>query len=97
MSEGSLVRRRIVVRGHVQGVSFRAYTQAHALRLGLSGWVRNLADGSVELEAQGALPLLERLVLACAEGPPAARVDGLELEPREVVAGELGFQLRRST
>lgn len=93
----ALVRRRLLVRGHVQGVSFRAYTQAHALRLGISGWVRNLADGTVELEAQATAPVLDQLTLACAEGPPAARVDALELEPRAVELGEHGFQLRRST
>lgn len=91
-----LIRRRILVRGRVQGVSFRAYTQAHALRLGIAGWVRNLADGSVELEAQGAAGQVDRLVLACGEGPPAARVDSLEVEPLEVVEGDAGFQLRRS-
>lgn len=92
-----LLRRRLLVRGRVQGVSFRAYTQAHALRLGISGWVRNLADGSVELEAQGSAALLDRLALACREGPPAARVDSLEVEPLEVLDGDAGFQLRRST
>lgn len=92
-----LLRRRILVRGRVQGVSFRAYTQARALRLGASGWVRNLADGSVELEAQAAAAVIDQLVLACSEGPPAARVDSLEVESLEVVEGEAGFQLRRST
>lgn len=91
-----LIRRRILVRGRVQGVSFRAYTQARALHLGASGWVRNLADGSVEVEAQASAALLDQLVLACGEGPPAARVDSLEVEPLDVVEGEAGFQLRRT-
>jgi acylphosphatase len=72
------VRRRIVVRGLVQGVSFRAHTQAQARRLRLVGWVRNRADGSVELEMQGPAEQVAQLLSWCRRGPPQARVDELE-------------------
>jgi len=70
--------RRWVVRGRVQGVGFRWFVFREADRLGLSGFVRNLPDGAVEVVSQGpdaALDALERLV---ARGPAMARVDGVE-------------------
>ncbi len=57
---------------------FRASARDKARQLGLSGWVRNLADGSVELEAQGPRPALEEMLAWCRRGPPAARVDEVE-------------------
>ena len=80
------LRVRAVVRGRVQGVGFRASTQDEGERLGLSGWVRNLPDGSVELEAEGPRALLEALLAWCAVGPPGARVVGVE--PHWLAAGE---------
>lgn len=74
------VRARIRVSGLVQGVWFRQSTADEARRLGLEGWVRNLADGSVEAEAQGARPAVEALVRWCHRGPPAARVEGVDVE-----------------
>jgi acylphosphatase len=60
--------------GEVQGVGYRAATQRRATDLGLSGWVRNRADGDVELEAEGGLQALHDLRLWCEKGPPLARV-----------------------
>lgn len=71
---------RAVVRGRVQGVFYRAWTQQTARSLGLKGWVRNLPDGSVELLAQGAAEPLRELLRLCREGPPAARVTAVEEE-----------------
>lgn len=71
----------IVVRGRVQGVYFRATTQSTAQALGLFGWVRNLSDGSVELHAEGERANLDRLIAWCHEGPPAASVTSVEVEP----------------
>jgi acylphosphatase len=68
-------RVHLVVSGLVQGVCFRAYTVDEARRLGLHGWVRNLADGRVEAEAEGERAALEALVQFCRRGPPAAEVD----------------------
>jgi acylphosphatase len=67
-------RWRLKVLGEVQGVGYRAATQRRASELGLSGWVRNNADGSVELEAEGGLQALHDLRLWCEKGPLPARV-----------------------
>jgi acylphosphatase len=66
---------RFVVRGRVQGVFFRQSAVNEARRLGLSGWVRNCADGSVEGIAQGGDAELERLRRWLDNGPPSARVE----------------------
>jgi acylphosphatase len=74
-----LARVHLVVSGRVQGVAFRAYTVDEADRLGVRGWVRNLPDGRVEVEAEGERKAVEALVQWCRRGPPAARVDGAEV------------------
>ena len=73
-------RAQIVVRGDVQGVGFRAATQDTARALGLRGWVRNRADGSVELVAEGDAAAVERLVAWCRKGPRTARVDDVNVK-----------------
>jgi acylphosphatase len=73
-------RLRAVVRGRVQGVGFRASVQHEGLRLGLAGWVRNLSDGAVELEAEGDSQDLERLLAYVKQGPRTARVDSVSSE-----------------
>jgi acylphosphatase len=65
------------VAGRVQGVGFRATTISVARRLGLAGWVRNLVNGEVELEAEGPRAALEELLASLALGPRGARVDGV--------------------
>ena len=89
-------KRRInaTVRGRVQGVSFRAATQDEARRLGLTGWVRNLRDGAVALEAQGAVDAVEKLVAWCHQGPPLAEVSSVEIGELSPVPGETGFAIR---
>lgn len=71
----------IVARGRVQGVGYRAACEGQAIRLGLGGWVRNRSDGSVEVMAYGPPERLERLREWMRSGPPAARVDDLEVAP----------------
>ncbi len=73
-------RVHLLVSGRVQGVAFRASTVDEARRLGVSGWVRNLADGRVEVEAEGERPALLALVRYCEQGPPAARVERVAVE-----------------
>lgn len=68
-----------VVSGRVQGVAFRAATRQQARLLGLTGWVRNCADGTVEMLAEGERSRLQQLVDWCHEGPPAARVTQVEV------------------
>ncbi len=72
------VRVHLLVSGRVQGVAFRAYTVDEARALGLSGWVRNLPDGRVEVLAEGERGAVEGLVQFCHRGPPAACVDGVD-------------------
>ena len=71
---------RCVVAGRVQGVFYRAATAEHATRLRLDGWVKNLADGRVEVVAAGAPPAVAELAGWLWQGPPAARVDAVHLE-----------------
>lgn len=78
------VERRIIrVFGHVQGVFFRQSARREALRLGLTGFARNEPDGSVTIDAQGAPAALDELVAWAHHGPAAARVDRVEVEPRD--------------
>jgi acylphosphatase len=72
--------RRIVVSGRVQGVFYRNWTVAEARALGLSGWVRNLLTGDVEILAQGPEEAIAALVERCRSGPPDARVAGVDVE-----------------
>ena len=88
------VRVRISVRGRVQGVWFRGATREAAARLGVAGWARNLADGSVEILAQGPALAIEQLVEWCHRGPPGARVEGVAVQ-REIVQDDLqDFRVR---
>lgn len=74
------VRARIRVTGRVQGVSFRASAIEEADRLGVSGFVRNLPDGAVEVEAEGERQLVETMVGWCYQGPRWARVEEVVVE-----------------
>jgi acylphosphatase len=71
---------RFLVEGLVQGVFFRASTQARARELGVSGYAKNLPDGRVEVVASGSLEALAELGRWLHEGPPAARVDTVARE-----------------
>lgn len=83
--------RRILVSGRVQGVAFRASTQAQARALGLVGWVRNLADGGVEIVAQGDASALDALVAWCHSGPRAARVTDVQASAQPVDSARRDF------
>lgn len=74
-----LVRKRLYITGHVQGVGFRASTVTTARALGLQGWVANRADGSVETVADGDEAAVATFVRWCQQGPPAARVKHVEV------------------
>ena len=81
---------RLRIRGRVQGVWFRGWAVDQATRLGLSGWVRNRRDGSVEALLVGPQAAVGAMVEACRGGPPAARVETVERAPAESIAGS-GF------
>ncbi|MGE0749327.1 MAG: acylphosphatase [Variibacter sp.] len=74
-------RRHVVIRGRVQGVGFRYWTQGEALRLGLEGFVRNRRDGTVEAMFSGPTAAVEAMLAACRQGPPGARVTAVEPAP----------------
>ena len=78
MSEGRAIR-RVIVRGRVQGVGFRAWTEHEARRRALDGWVRNRRDGAVEAVFAGAPDVVATMIEACRRGPPSARVDALDV------------------
>lgn len=84
---------RFLVSGRVQGVSFRASTRVVALRLGVCGRATNLADGRVEVLAEGEPAALAELERWLRHGPPMARVDALESESI-TQAGLRGFEIR---
>jgi acylphosphatase len=65
--------------GRVQGVGFRYWTEGVAVSLDLSGWVRNRRDGSVEAVFSGPADAVEEMLERCRQGPPAARVDRLDI------------------
>jgi len=83
--------RRYLIRGRVQGVGFRYFLDAAALREGIHGWVRNLPDGGVEALAEGDADALERFERALRHGPPGARVDHVEVEGSVPSGRDTGF------
>jgi acylphosphatase len=85
--------RRVVIRGRVQGVGYRAWVEYQARRLALQGWVRNRRDGSVEAVFGGAEDIVARIIVSCRNGPPSARVDDVTEEAAS--ADELGLRRGR--
>ena len=91
----SRVARHLRVTGLVQGVFFRAWSQGQARELGISGWIRNCADGSVEAHLDGNEDAVIRMIERMRNGPSAARVDELTVE--EAAFESTGrFELRTS-
>ncbi len=76
--------RRLRIQGRVQGVGYRDWLLREAVRLNLTGWVRNRADGSVEAVVAGEEPAVMALLTACRRGPRLARVDAIEERFTEV-------------
>ena len=68
---------RVIVRGRVQGVGYRAFTEREAHQLGLDGWVRNRRDGTVEAAFAGESAAVDRMLLALGVGPPGAQVENV--------------------
>ncbi len=76
-------RAHLIVKGRVQGVCYRMDTEDVARRLGLTGWVRNRMDRTVEIVAEGDREKIEDLIKWCRRGPRLARVDDIEIEWQE--------------
>jgi acylphosphatase len=90
-----MIRARVFISGKVQGVFFRAHTKARAERLGLTGWVRNLPDGRVEVVFEGSKEYVEEMVEWCWQGSPGAKVESVNVR-RDKASGEFGgFKIKR--
>jgi acylphosphatase len=83
--------KRYIVRGRVQGVGFRWFVDFEARQLGLAGWVRNTAEGTVEVLAMGTEQQLATLREELRKGPRAARVDEVQESPAKPVPGLTTF------
>jgi acylphosphatase len=88
-------RAQVLISGRVQGVFFRAHTRQVARELGLTGYVRNLADGRVEAVFEGEDEALQRAIEWCRRGPPRARVAHVEVHWEEARGDYREFTIRR--
>jgi acylphosphatase len=89
-----MVARQIRVSGRVQGVGYRVSLQDEASRCGVTGWVRNRRDGTVEALLQGPPAAVEAVIAWARRGPPGARVDGLSDAAAEPDAMHVRFAMR---
>jgi acylphosphatase len=87
------VARRFLISGRVQGVGFRWFAESAAAREGVHGWVRNLPDGRVEAHGEGDAEALERFERALRHGPPAARVETVEVDSVVPTGRDTGFSV----
>ena len=87
------IRKRVVVRGQVQGVFFRDSMRERAAAHGVAGWVRNCSDGSVEAVLEGPAEAVERVLRFSGTGPPRAEVEDTEIND-ETPEGLDGFEVR---
>ena len=85
---------RAIVRGHVQGVYFRAFTRDEGVRLGVTGWVRNNPDGTVECFAQAPEDKIEAFVRFLHQGSPGAKVEGVQIRDETPQPRLKGFEIR---
>ena len=86
-------RKKLLIHGRVQGVYYRGWTVETARALGLRGWVRNRRDGNVEMLLAGDESVVNRMIERCRDGPPAARVDRIDIE-ESTDAAPAGFETR---
>ncbi len=87
-------RAHLLLQGRVQGVSFRYYTMQEARLLGLTGWVRNLWDGRVEVLFEGDGDAVKQMIAWCQQGPPTAVVEDVEITWEEPTAEFNNFRVR---
>jgi acylphosphatase len=83
---------QVIIRGRVQGVGYRAWTEVTAEERGVEGWVRNCRDGSVEALFAGPEELVLTMIELCRDGPPGARVDAID--QREASSEDLALRRR---
>ena len=89
-----MIARQLVIRGRVQGVGYRMAMTEAAVALGVTGWVRNRRDGTVEALVQGEDAIVERLLAWCRRGPPGANVTAIDALVREPDPAADGFVYR---
>lgn len=89
-----LIARHMILSGKVQGVGFRHFTRSRAQELGISGWVRNLDDGSVEVMATGPENSMLSFIEILSHGPVSAYVKKIEQKEVPVVTGQDSFSVR---
>ncbi len=87
-------RSKVIVKGIVQGVNFRYYTQRQAIRYNITGWVRNLPDGSVAALFEGEEQDVEAMAQWCRHGPPSAQVTELIVQPEEYQGEFSSFSIK---
>jgi acylphosphatase len=91
----TVIARHLIIKGHVQGVFYRAWTVETAMALGLTGWVRNRMGGDVEALVQGDPAIVARFIEAAWRGPSAARVE--HVDEREAEPVQIGGFSQRET
>ena len=84
----------VIISGHVQGVWYRASTKQKAEQLGITGWVRNTADGCVEAVFEGEEKKVEELIRWCHHGPPLAKIDKVEIKNQKSINGFNDFLIK---
>jgi acylphosphatase len=89
----STKRVQVIIRGRVTGVFFRAATQREAKRLGISGWVRNRPDGTIELVGEGEEDAIKDMIAWAQHGPSAARVDEVDVRWRSYTGEFADFRI----
>ena len=89
-----MVARRYLIRGVVQAVGFRFFTEDTARREGIGGFVRNLDSGHVEAVVEGEAQAVARFERAVRQGPPMARIDAMEIEDLAPTGRVVGFRIR---
>ena len=91
----SVVRKAGRAVGRVQGVNFRVFVRNSAREVGVTGWVKNMSDGSVTMELQGEAQVIEQLIEKIKTGRGRIKVESLEIEDMPVAEGEDKFAIRK--
>lgn len=96
MSKNEPIQKHLKIKGRVQGVGFRYFTVKQAEDLGLTGWVKNIADGSVDVVIEGSKKQIEQMISRLHKGPVSARVsDVIEIKQKEAQENYTTFSVRR--
>ncbi len=94
MGQEAKVSLHAIIKGQVQGVGFRYFVRQQAQIIGSVGWVRNLANGDVELMAEATQSSIEKLLIALREGPPGSQVSDIQIEWGDTTGEFSGFTVK---